>query len=461
MHKRCGVLLAAILVGLIGGSSLIRAQQLGSGHVLGNPSASQAPARDATLSQMFDRAFSTSPGDCIVRGVSVWASGSCGGGGAGTPGGSNTYVQFNTAGSFGGNIAFTWLAPALSIGATGSTTGQLKLLGTTSGTITIQPQDAAGTYNFNLPTSAGSSGQPLLSGGGATNPMAFGTLGVAGGGTGLTGGTSGGIPYFSGTSTIASSGLLTATRVLLGGGAGAAPNDSANLTFVSPILAIGVAGSTTGQLQLAGATSGFARVTAQATAGTPVITLPNASGTTVVSCSSPLSCSATTGAASITGGQGTVLAGITPAFTGQPILGIAGSTTGLIGFENAVSGRITVQPPAGPLGTTTLFWPAPATTAVLTYTVNTGTKALATSSISSAACTSAQTATATGVQTTDSVIATFATDVTSTTGYLASTSGMLTIIAYPTADTVNFKVCNLTSASITPGGININWRVVR
>lgn len=103
----------------------------------------------------------------------------------------------------------------------------------------------------------------------------------------------------------------------------------------------------------------------------------------------------------------------------------------------------------------------PALTATATVTVASGAKALATSAISSGACSSAQTDTATGTLTTDVIDATFAADPTSTTGYQASTSGMLTIISYPTADTVNFKVCNNTGASITPGAVTINWRVRR
>lgn len=46
---------------------------------------------------------------------------------------------------------------------------------------------------------------------------------VAQGGTGLTAGTSGGIPYFSATNTMASSALLTASAIILGGGAGTTP----------------------------------------------------------------------------------------------------------------------------------------------------------------------------------------------------------------------------------------------
>jgi len=57
---------------------------------------------------------------------------------------------------------------------------------------------------------------------GACGSVSF-PITVAQGGTGLTSGTSGGVPYFSSTSAMASSGVLTATAVVLGGGAGAAP----------------------------------------------------------------------------------------------------------------------------------------------------------------------------------------------------------------------------------------------
>lgn len=50
-----------------------------------------------------------------------------------------------------------------------------------------------------------------------------GTLPVANGGTGIASGTSGGIPYYSASGTIASSGALTANLPVFGGGAGATP----------------------------------------------------------------------------------------------------------------------------------------------------------------------------------------------------------------------------------------------
>lgn len=49
------------------------------------------------------------------------------------------------------------------------------------------------------------------------------TVAVANGGTGLTSGMSGGLLYFSGTGTIASSAALAANQILLGAGAGSAP----------------------------------------------------------------------------------------------------------------------------------------------------------------------------------------------------------------------------------------------
>jgi hypothetical protein len=97
----------------------------------------------------------------------------------------------------------------------------------------------------------------------------------------------------------------------------------------------------------------------------------------------------------------------------------------------------------------------------LTITIASGTATLGTSAISSAACATAVTVSATGVATTDTLTTGFNGDPTAVTGYIPSTSGMLSIIAYPTANNVNFKVCNNTASSITPGAITLNWRVVR
>lgn len=148
--------------------------------------------------------------------------------------------------------------------------------------------------------------------------------------------------------------------------------------------------------------------------------------------------------------------------TGEPLaLGSSGCTVAAGGFmcvAGSTSGTATLAIPAVE-GTNTIT--IPAATATLTYTVANGTSAMGTGAISSGACASVVTTTATGTATTDNIMADFNADPTSTTGYSPSSSGMLTIIKYPTANNVNFKVCNNTGSSITPGAATLNWRVVR
>jgi hypothetical protein len=67
-----------------------------------------------------------------------------------------------------------------------------------------------------------------------------GTVAVANGGTGLTAGTSGGVPYYSATGTIASSAALAANAIVLGGGAGATPATTTTGTGVVTALGINV-----------------------------------------------------------------------------------------------------------------------------------------------------------------------------------------------------------------------------
>lgn len=97
----------------------------------------------------------------------------------------------------------------------------------------------------------------------------------------------------------------------------------------------------------------------------------------------------------------------------------------------------------------------------VTYTIASGTSALGTGAIGSGACATAVTTTATGTATTDAFEWEFNADPTAVTGYSPTANGMLTIIAYPASGSVNFKVCNNTASSITPGAITLNWRVAR
>ena len=89
-----------------------------------------------------------------------------------------------------------------------------------------------------------------------------------------------------------------------------------------------------------------------------------------------------------------------------------------------------------------------------------GTITLGTSPIASTG-TASFTSTCTGLASTDNIQLDFNGDPTSTVGYQPSTAGMLTIIKWPSANTINVKVVNNTASSITPGALTLNYRVVR
>ncbi len=233
------------------------------------------------------------------------------------------------------------------LGVAGTTLGSLALAGNTSGTVTIAPQAAAGTYNFNLPTSAGSSGQPLLSAGGGASPMTFGTLGVAGGGTGLATLTAH-APYVgNGTSAPTSLGVGTNGQIIVGStgadpawatlgtgtgisitaGAGTLQVNNTGVTSAVAGTNISVSAATgsvtvgiTGQIAVANGGTGLATLTAHA--------LYVGNGT-----SAPTALSV--------GATGTVLAGATgadPAFTATPtVTTLTGSTSLLTPLLDAVS----------------------------------------------------------------------------------------------------------------------------
>ena len=131
----------------------------------------------------------------VSGGLPVWAAAS-----GGTPGGSSTHVQYNSAGAFAGDAKFTYDASrdgnvlieaatsskgALLLKAAASqsvplqtwqnsssvpmlsvtSTGALAFSGATSGTVTIQPQNTAGTYTLTLPNSAGNADDALTTNG--------------------------------------------------------------------------------------------------------------------------------------------------------------------------------------------------------------------------------------------------------------------------------------------------------
>lgn len=160
----------------------------------------------------------------------------------------------------------------------------------------------------------------------------------------------------------------------------------------------------------------------------------------------------------------TISGGIITAIGGSATSIVPGTTT--IGgatapclIENSTS--TTMACPGVGSGVVTALGNALSSAGGVTSTIASGTAVLGTSAISSGTCATVVTVTATNVATTDTLLASFNGDPTAVTGYIPSTSGMLTIISYPTAGNANFKVCNNTSASVTPGAITLNWRVVR
>jgi hypothetical protein len=96
-----------------------------------------------------------------------------------------------------------------------------------------------------------------------------------------------------------------------------------------------------------------------------------------------------------------------------------------------------------------------------TRTICSGTVALGTSAIASGAAAATVTASCPGLLSTDNIAVDFSGSPLGVTGYAPSASGMLAIIKWPSANTINVAVVNNTGGSITPGAITLNYRATR
>ena len=257
---------------------------------------------------------------------------------------------------------------------------------------------------------------------------------------------------------------------------------SANLTWISPVLTVGAAG-VTGQVQYMGLTSGSISVQAPAVAGANTLTWPAATDTLIGKATTDTLTNKTYDTAgtgnvlkingttvnAVTGTGSTVVLATSPTLV-TPTLGVATATSinkmaitapATASTLSIADGKTLTQNASltysGTDGSSVNFGAG----GTVTYTVASGTAALGTGAIASAACAAVVTVSGSGIATTDVVAASFNGDPTGVLGYQPSVSGMLTIISYPTANAANFKVCNNTSASITPGAITLNWRVMR
>ena len=143
-------------------------------------------------------------------------------------------------GATSANVALNALLPsqATHSGQVLQSDGSNTSWATVSGTGTVTSVALATPSDFSV------SGSPVTAAGTLTfawaNPVS-----VAHGGTGLASGTSGGIPYYSSTSAITSSGALTASAIVLGGGAGSSPTVLGSLGTTTTLLHGNAAGAPT------------------------------------------------------------------------------------------------------------------------------------------------------------------------------------------------------------------------
>ena len=152
-----------------------------------------------------------------------------------------------------------------------------------------------------------------------------GTLPVANGGTGLTAGTSGGILGYTATGTLASSGALTASAIVLGGGAGATPTVLGSLGTTTTLLHGNAAGAPTfAAVSLSADVTGSLALTSLATQAAHTVLVNNTAGSAA------------------------------PTASAQPILGVNGGTGGTITLNGSTSGSNIISVPAA-AGTGTNF----------------------------------------------------------------------------------------------------------
>jgi len=137
------------------------------------------------------------------------------------------------------SVSFTTEVSDVALGAGALTTpNRIVLVGTTAGSLT--QLGSLGTTTTVLHGNA--AGAPAFSAVSLTADVT-GTLPVTRGGTGLTGGTSGGVLGFTAATTLASSAALTANALVLGGGAGATPSTPVGLGTTTTVLHGNAAGA--------------------------------------------------------------------------------------------------------------------------------------------------------------------------------------------------------------------------
>jgi len=494
----------------------VMGQQLQAGGVWGNPASTQKPPTGTTIGALIDQEYAcTAQGSIINRGASLWTC--LAPGTSGLPlvsqgaGASLHYAALANAAlvnssttvngqscALGGTCTVTAAATGVTIGTTTITGGATSKVEFNNGGV-FGEYAISGTGNVIMSASPTFTGVPILAAptatslalGGAT--IGLNALAVTGTSLFNSGSTFGGAITYGGV-TLSNSVTGTGSMVLSAGptftgtvnasvGVFSSTLSSAAHTITSAsatALAVGLNGVTnpafvvndSTALQAAGlsvtgaVTGGTVAVTAIDSGSNTNLTI-NAKGTGTIGIGSvstggvtvtpatTLSGALTYGGVTLSNsvsGTGSMVLGTSPTMSGPTFTGTI--TAAAATFSGTVNHTGAFQ-----INGNAMTFPAAA--ASLTQTIASGATAMGTGAISSATCATVVTATATNTVTTDVVTAAFNGDPTSVTGYIPSTSGMLTVIVYPTANTANFKVCNNTLSTITPGAITLNWRVVR
>lgn len=347
----------------------------------------------------------------------------------------NNLAVYSGTNSISGNINLNMVGADLQLGQSGIQPGRFVFFNTAGGTLRIQPNSTStGVVVFQVGTNAGTFAVTPT---GAANPPT---------GNGAAWDSSGhlvdaGIAYGPGSVTTVSVGNLSPLFT----SAVATPSSTPAVTFspVNQAPNLFYAGPASG----GSAAPGFRAVVS---ADVPAINL------------------AAGGNGGVTGNlPNAQVAGLGTAATQNT--GTSGATIPFNNGNNNLSGSNTVSGPVNftstfQVGGFTMTWPG--NNATLPQLVARGTVALGTSAIGSGACAGAVAGTASAgnvanILTTDTISTSFNGDPSGILGYQPLTTGMLTIMPYPTAGAANFKVCNTTNASITPAAVTLNWIVVR